>query len=165
MTDNQNQNDPFFDFGTPKSDFLVGDSTTLNVLVGLKGDDFIYDFNIMINQDPYYSGIPAERLYGSDAFLFGNEGNDTIGSYGGNDVLKGGRGDDEMFVSYNPEEENFTGDTVTKVAGGRGEDTLTLRGFGKDATTLFDAETGKTEVHEGHKTVIIAANVEHWSFE
>ena len=83
----------------------------------------------------------ANELTGSgvDDVLLGAQGNDTLVGNGGADVLYGGEGDDILAISD---------DTIARLKGGTGEDTLRLdgAGFTLDLTTLSDLKIESIEV-------------------
>jgi Ca2+-binding RTX toxin-like protein len=96
--------------GTADNNMMYG-SAGSNTIEGLDGDDTLYSFKLAWNDRTY-----ADNLYpGHIDHLLGGNGNDTIFSYGGKDVVEGGMGNDKIYL----EEVVFT-----TVDGGSGDDVI-----------------------------------------
>jgi Ca2+-binding RTX toxin-like protein len=128
--------------GTSQADRFVFDSDDdrLDLVLGGAGDDYISDGA----DDSYWS---------SDIFL-GQSGDDKLISLDGNDVLRGGRGDDFMSVQlgwYDPANLQFP---VPGVEHGQiGYDVEVHGGKGWDILVIGNSE-GHTIEEDGDVTII-----------
>jgi trimeric autotransporter adhesin len=111
-----------------------------NAIAGMDGDDRIY--NVNSENLPFY---PVSQNYGlpnSSDHIDGGNGNDTIYSYGGFDVIAGGAGQDtiHLFNTY-----------YARVDGGAGDDVIESKSvFRTSGSGAFSVQLG---VGSGHDTV------------
>ena len=122
--------------GTKKSDILFASTDEDHFLFGLEGNDRVGD---------------VQNLAATNDHYFGNEGNDRLYSYSGDDWLFGNTGSDQAVIVHHAGKIVFDG--------GSGQDIAHLMGFSEDASVT---DRGNGYVIKDGDCVVVLRNVEEW---
>lgn len=135
-------------------------------------NDDRFDFALGGGGGDYISDGAYEGNYWSNDIFHGEDGNDTLVSTGGHDVLRGGCGKDSFIITaawYDPANQQFAPPGTQSemlgfdlsVFGGRGNDKLTLENSDNYSLEYVD---GFTIIHTEYGGTITVRGVEELEF-
>src|SRR6185369_6634552 len=140
--------------GTAGNDKLELTNDHGNVKVKINGKEagkFTFDGSIQVHGQGGNDNITIDHAIKKNAFVFGEDGNDTAKGGGGNDVLVGGAGKDQLN-GYNGRDILIGGADADHLQGDDGDDVLIAgsTAYDSDPAKLCDLQEEWTRTDAGY---------------